>query len=163
MPDTFPIRFSFVKAFILLNLLFSITACQKEIDEKISAAEKLTSARWQLKQLLLENPPGSAPADITAATFDPCELDDLIEFKPGGNYFCDENTNVCSVNSSFFYATRGGNWAISGDTALAISKGLISQSFRLGKVSSTSAEFRQLFTNYLGEPLVYIFIFRPVK
>jgi hypothetical protein len=139
--------------------LLIMISCQKEnIETKYSASQVLTPGQWQLKKLLVESPPGSGAADITNATFDPCELDDLFEFKPGGNFSCLENTNVCAFNTGIFYNLSGGNWTLSGDTLLAIAAGFNVQKFKFGNITANSMELQQTSTNYLGELTRYTFL-----
>lgn len=144
-------------AFIALSIV--TISCQKEtVETKYSASQVLTPGQWQLKRLTVEIPPGSGAADITAATFDPCELDDIIEFKTGGNFSCIENTNVCAVNSGIFYNMSGGSWTLSGDTLLTIVAGFNIQKFNFGKITANSMELQQTSTNYLGELTRYTFL-----
>ena len=112
----------------------------------------------QLKRLTVEIPPGSGATDITNATFDPCELDDLFEFKGGGNFSCIENVNVCPNNTAVFYNLNGGMWALSGDTLLTIAAGFNVQKFTFGKVTANSLELQQTSVNYLGELTRYTFL-----
>ena len=142
-------------------LLFILNSCQKESAEiSYSASQVLTPGQWQLKKLSVESPPGSGAADITSATFDPCELDDIIEFKAGGNFSCIENTNVCANNSSLFYNMNGGAWTLSGDTLLAIVDGLNVQNFKFGTITANSIELQQTTTNYLGELTRHTFLLK---
>jgi hypothetical protein len=139
--------------------LLIMISCQKEnIETKYSASQVLTPGQWQLKKLMVESPPGSGAADITNATFDPCELDDLFEFKPGGNFSCLENTNVCAFNTGIFYNLSGGNWTLSGDTLLTIAAGFNVQKFKFGMITANSMELQQTSTNYLGELTRYTFL-----
>jgi hypothetical protein len=147
---------NFLAGSAALLMMFS---CQKEnIETKYSASQVLTPGRWQLKKLMVESPPGSGAADITNATFDPCELDDLFEFKTGGIFNCVENSNVCVLNASIFYNLRGGNWSLSGDTLLTITAGFNVQNFKFGKITANSMELQQTGTNYLGELTRYTFL-----
>ena len=140
-------------------LLILLIACRKDpIETKYSASQVLTPGQWQLKRFTVEIPPGSGAADITAATFDPCELDDLIEFKAGGTFSCTENTNVCSLNTGVFYNLNGGSWILSGDTLLTIAAGFNVQNFKFGKITANSIELQQTITNYLGELTRYTFL-----
>lgn len=142
-----------------LMFLFFTASCKKEdVETKYYASQILTPGQWQLKRLTVEIPPGSGAADITAGTFDPCELDDLIEFKTGGVFSCIENTNVCVLNSGVFYNLNGGNWALSGDTLLTIAAGFNMQNFKFGKITANSIELQQTSTNYLGELTRYTFL-----
>lgn len=135
-----------------LFVLLSYVGCKKDqVEASVKPSEVLTPGQWQLKKLTIETPPGSAAADITAATFDPCELDDLIEFKTGNLFSCVENTNICAVNSGVFFNLSGGNWFLSADTLLSIAAGFNVQNFRFGKVTTSSMELQQTFTNYFGE------------
>ena len=144
--------------FVILSILIS---CQKESAEiKYSASQVLTPGQWQLKKLSVESPPGSGAADITSATFDPCELDDIIEFKVGGNFSCTENTNVCALNSGVFYKMNGGGWTLSGDTLLTIVAGLNIQNFKFGTITANSIELQQTTTNYLGELTRHTFLLK---
>ena len=152
-----------MKKTLLANtaLLLMLISCQKESTEiKYSASQVLTPGQWQLKKLSVETPPGSGAADITAATFDPCELDDIIEFKAGGNFSCTENTNVCAVNSGIFYKMNGGGWTLSGDTVLTIVAGYNIQNFRFGTITANSIELQQTSTNYLGELTRHTFLIK---
>lgn len=143
----------------LLLILFLYLGCKKEhVEATVKPSEVLSPGQWQLTKLTIETPPGSAAADITAATFDPCELDDLIEFKTGNTFSCVENTNVCAVNSGIFFNMRGGSWFLSGDTSLTISAGFNVQNFRFGKVTTSSMELQQTFTNYFGELSRHTFV-----
>ena len=143
---------------VLVSILFS---CQKKSAEtKYSASQVLTPGQWQLKTLSVESPPGSGASDITSATFDPCELDDIIEFKAGGNFSCTENTNVCAINSGIFYNMNGGDWTISGDTLLTIVAGYNIQNFRFGTITANSIELQQTSTNYLGELTRHTFLLK---
>lgn len=140
-------------------LLLIIISCQKENAEtKYSASQVLTPGQWQLKKLTVESPPGSGASDITTATFDPCELDDIFEFKSGGIFSCSENTNVCAANSGIFYNLRSGMWVLSGDTLLTIAKDFNVQNFKFGKITGNSMELQQTTTNYLGELTRYTFL-----
>ncbi|HET6766972.1 MAG TPA: hypothetical protein VFH08_06230 [Chitinophagaceae bacterium] len=142
-------------------VLLILVSCQKEIVEiKYSAAEVLTPGQWKLDKLLVETPPGSGTADITSATFDPCELDDIIEFKQGGKFSCIENSNVCAINSGIFYNLNGGGWILSGDTVLTIVAGLNTQSFKFGRIAANSMELQQTSTNYLGELTRFTFLLK---
>lgn len=142
-------------------LLFLLIACQKESAEtNYSASQVLTPGQWQLKKLSVETPPGSVAADITSATFDPCELDDIIEFKPGGQFSCTENTNVCARNSGIFYNMHGGGWTLSGDTVLTLVAGYNVQNFRFGMITANSIELQQTSTNYLGELTRHTFLIK---
>lgn len=133
-------------------LLLILISCKKEsLETKYTASQVLTPGQWQLKKLSVETPPGSGAADITAATYDPCELDDIIEFKPGGQFSCTENTNICARNSGIFYNMNGGGWTLSGDTVLTIAAGYNIQNFRFGTITANSIELQQTSTNYLGE------------
>jgi hypothetical protein len=145
--------------FVLLVLSAFILSCKKEPGEpQYLPSQVLSQGQWQLKKLTVETPPGSGAADITAATFDPCELDDLIEFKTGGVFSCIENTNVCVLNSAVFYNMNGGNWILAGDTLLTITAGFNVQNFKFGKITTNSIELQQTFTNYLGELTRYTFL-----
>lgn len=145
--------------FILLILLFFIVSCKKEaVETKYLPSQVLSPGQWQLKKLTVEAPPGTGAADITAATFDPCELDDVIEFKPGGTFTCTENNLVCPFNTSIFYNLGGGSWVLSGDTLLTITAGFNVQNFKFGKITAGSIELQQSFTNYLGELTRYTFL-----
>jgi hypothetical protein len=142
-------------------LLFVLISCQKEsVETKYSASQVLTPGQWQLKKLSVETPPGSVAADITSATFDPCELDDIIEFKPGGQFSCTENTNVCARNSGIFYNMHGGGWTLSGDTVLTLVAGYNVQNFRFGTITANSIELQQTSTNYLGELTRHTFLIK---
>jgi hypothetical protein len=145
---------------LLLLFLFFFFACKKDNIEETppKPSEVLSPGHWQLKKLTIESPPGSGAADITSATFDPCELDDLFEFKTGGNFSCVENTNVCAFNTGVFYNLSGGMWALSGDTLLSIAKGFNAQNFKFGKIAANSIELQQTSTNYLGELTRYTFL-----
>lgn len=144
--------------FVLCWLILMI-ACKKDPAEtNYSPSQVITPGQWQLKKLTVESPPGSGAADITSATFDPCELDDLFEFKAGGNFSCIENANVCSNNTAVFYKLNGGTWILSGDTSLTIALGFNVQNFKFGKVTANSIELRQTTTNYLGELTHYTFL-----
>jgi len=146
-------------AITFIALLIVTISCQKEnVETKYSASQVLTPGQWQLKRLTVEIPPGSGSADITAATFDPCELDDIIEFKTGGIFSCIENTNVCAFNSGVFYNMSGGSWTLSGDTLLTIVAGFNIQKFNFGKITANSIELQQTSTNYLGELTRYTFL-----
>jgi hypothetical protein len=142
-------------------LLLVLTSCKKEsVETKYTASQVLTPGQWQLKKLSVETPPGSGAADITSATFDPCELDDIIEFKAGGNFSCTENTNVCALNSGIFYNMNGGGWTLSGDTLLTIVAGLNIQNFKFGTITANSIELQQTSTNYLGELTRHTFLIK---
>ena len=142
-------------------LLLVLIACKKEsVETKYSASQVLTPGQWQLKKLSVETPPGSGAADITSATFDPCELDDIIEFKTGGQFSCTENTNVCARNSGIFYNMNGGGWSLSGDTVLTIVAGYNIQIFKLGTITANSVELQQTSTNYLGELTRHTFLIK---
>lgn len=141
------------------TLLLILMSCKKDpVETKYSASQVLTPGQWQLKKLTVESPPGSGAADITNATFDPCELDDLFEFKTGGNFSCIENTKVCASNAGVFFSLNGGMWALSGDTLLTIAKGFNAQNFKFGKITANSIELQQTSTNYLGELTRYTFL-----
>jgi len=143
----------------LLALSLLAVSCKKEnVETNYYASQVLTPGQWQLKRLTVEIPPGSGAADITAATFDPCELDDLIEFKAGGNFSSKENTNVCAVNAGIFYNLNGGSWTLTGDTLLTIAAGFNVQNFKFGKITASSIELQQTLTNYLGELTRYTFL-----
>ena len=146
----------------LLIIFFIIPACKKDAIQ-LKPGEVITGTKWNLVSLYVENPTGSPPADITSASFDPCELDDLIEFKPGGNYSCTENSDICPNNASVFHAMNGGNWVITGDTLLSISAGFILQTYRFGKITNSTIELRQSLVNYFGEPMVYRFNLRSAQ
>jgi len=140
-------------------LLIIFIACQKDSAEiKYSPSQVLTPGQWQLKRLTIETPPGAGAVDITNTTFDPCELDDIIEFKSGGSYSCIENIIVCPVNSGIFHKLNGGNWSLSGDTLLTIVTGLNVQNFKFGKITANSIELQQTNINYLGELTRYTFL-----
>lgn len=140
-------------------LLLIIFSCKKEnVEPTYTASQVLTPGQWQLKKLTVESPPGSGAADITTATFDPCELDDIFEFKNGGIFSCSENSNVCAVNGSVFYNLRGGMWVLSGDTLLTIAAGFNVQNFKFGTITVNSIELQQTSTNYLGELTRYSFL-----
>ena len=142
-------------------LLLMLISCQKEsVEIEYSASQVLTPGQWQLKKLSVESPPGSGAADITSATFDPCELDDIIEFKTGGQFSCTENTNVCARNSGIFYNMNGGGWSLSGDTVLTIVAGYNIQIFKLGTITANSVELQQTSTNYLGELTRHTFLIK---
>jgi len=146
-------------ALCISALVIIASSCKKEsVETKYSPSQVLTPGQWQLKRLTIETPPGSGAADITSATFDPCELDDIIEFKTGGGFSCIENTNVCPINSGVFYNLRGGNWVLSGDTLLTIAAGFNVQKFKFGKITVNSMELQQTQTNYLGELTRYTFL-----
>ena len=146
----------------LVIIFLILPACKKDAIQ-LKPGEVITGTKWQLVSLLVENPTGSPPADITTASFDPCELDDLIEFKPGGSYGCTENSDICPTNSSIFYVMNGGNWVITGDTLLSISAGFILQTYHFGKITKTTIELKQPLVNYFGEPMVYRFNFRSAQ
>jgi hypothetical protein len=147
------------KTFASSVLLLILIACKKEsLETKYSASQVLTPGQWQLKTLSVETPPGSGAADITAATYDPCELDDIIEFKTGGQFSCTENTNVCARNSGIFYNMNGGGWSLSGDTVLTIVAGFNIQNFKFGTITANSLELQQTSTNYLGELTRHTFL-----
>lgn len=142
-------------------LLLVLIACKKEsLETKYSASQVLTPGQWQLKKLSVETPPGSGAADITAAVYDPCELDDIIEFKSGGQFSCTENTNVCARNSGIFYNMNGGGWSLSGDTVLTIVAGYNIQNFKFGTITANSIELQQTSTNYLGELTRHTFLIK---
>jgi len=144
---------------IIFFLLSIFISCKKETAEKkYLPSEVLAPGQWQLKKLTVESPPGSGAADITSATFDPCELDDIIEFKSGGNFSCIENSNVCPVNSGVFYNLSGGNWVLVADTLLSIAAGFNVQNFKFGKITANSIELQQTFTNYFGELTRHTFL-----
>ena len=144
---------------VIAAILLVMISCQKEnVETKYTPSQVLTPGQWQLKKFTVEIPPGSGAADITSATFDPCELDDLIEFKAGGNFSCIENTDVCAVNSGVFYNLNGGGWVLAGDTLLSVFAGFNVQNFKFGKVTSNSMELQQTVTNYLGELTRYTFL-----
>lgn len=145
-----------------LVIIFLFYLHVKRCDQ-LKPGEVLTGTKWRLVSLLVENPTGSPPADITTASFDPCELDDLVEFKTGGNYSCSENSDICANNSSIFYVMNGGNWVITGDTLLSISAGFILQNYRFGKITNITVELRQSLVNYFGDPMVYRFNFRSAQ
>ena len=146
-------------SFILFVLITFILSCKKEtVETKYLPSQVLTPGQWQLKKLTVESPPGSGAADITTATFDPCELDDLIEFKPGGSFSCTENNLVCGFNTGVFYNLSGGSWALTGDTLLSIMAGFNVQNYKFGKITPNSVELQQTFTNYLGELTRYTFL-----
>jgi len=145
--------------FLLSSFLVTLIACKKDsVETKYSASQVLTPGLWQLKMLTVESPPGSGAANITSVTFDPCELDDLFEFKAGGNFSCIENTNVCALNAGVFYNLNGGMWVLSGDTLLTIAKGFNAQNFKFGKITANTIELQQTTTNYLGELTRYTFL-----
>ena len=145
--------------FLLLSFLITLTGCKKDpVETKYSASQVLTPGQWRLKKLTIESPPGSGAADITNATFDPCELDDLFEFKTGGNFICIENSNVCASNAGVFYSLNSGRWVLSGDTLLTIAKDFNAQNFKFGKITANSIELQQTSTNYLGELTRYTFL-----
>lgn len=152
-------RKSIVHLFILV---FYIQACTKE-ESPLNPTEVLTTSKWQLFSLLVENPAGTTPADITIGSFKSCERDDLMEFKTGGQYSCSENYEVCVTNASVFYAMNGGNWVIIGDTSLSISAGLIGQTYRFGKITKTSVELKQTVQNYFGETMIFRFNLKAVQ
>ena len=140
-------------------LFIIIVSCKKEtVETKYLPSQVLSPGQWQLKKLTVEIPPGSGAADITSAIFDPCELDDLIEFKSGNIFNCIENTNVCSVNTGVFYNLSGGSWNLAADTLLTIAAGFNVQKFKFGKVTVNSIELQQTSTNYLGELTRYTFL-----
>jgi len=145
------------KLTVILFIVF--VSCKKEpVETKYLPSQVLSPGQWQLKKLTVEIPPGSGAADITNTTFDPCELDDLIEFKSVGIFSCIENTNVCSVNRGVFYNLSGGTWTLTADTLLTIAAGFNVQKFKFGKVTANSIEFQQTTTNYLGEQTRYTFL-----
>lgn len=150
------------KTFIASSALWLILiSCEKEsVETEYSASQVLTPGQWQLKKLSVETPPGSGSADITSATFDPCELDDIIEFKLAGNFSCTENTNVCAINSGIFYNLNGGGWTLSGDTLLTIVAGFNNQNFKFGAITANSIELQQTSTNYLGELTRHTFLIK---
>jgi len=140
-------------------LFIVIVSCKKEpVETKYLPSQVLSPGQWQLKKLTVEIPPGSGAADITRPTFDPCELDDIIEFKSGGNFNCIENTMVCSVNRGIFYNVNGGTWTLTADTLLTIAAGFNVQKFKFGKVTANSIELQQTTTNYLGELTRHTFL-----
>ena len=144
---------------LLLALVFFIASCQKDpVETNYLPSQVLTPGQWQLKKFMVEAPPGSGTADITTATFDPCELDDIIEFKTGGIFSCIESANVCALNAGIFYNLNGGSWVLAGDTLLTIAAGFNVQKFRFGKITSNSIELQQTVTNYLGELTRYTFL-----
>jgi hypothetical protein len=140
-------------------LFIVIVSCKKEsVETKYLPSQVLSPGQWQLKKLTVEIPPGSGAADITSATFDPCELDDLIEFKTGGIFSCLENTKVCSINRGVFYNLSGGTWTLSADTMLTIAAGFNVQKFKFGKITANSMELQQTTTNYLGDQTRHTFL-----
>lgn len=138
--------------------LFTVSCKKENVETKYYASQVLTPGQWQLKRLTVEIPPGSGAADITAGTFDPCELDDLIEFKAGGIFSCTENTNVCILNTGIFHNLNGGTWSLSSDTSLTIAAGFNVQNFKFGTITANSIELQQTLTNYLGELTRYTFL-----
>lgn len=148
-----------INLFIYSALLLIAVSCQKEsVQARLSPAEILTPGKWQLRRLTVEIPPGSGAADITSSTFDPCELDDIIEFKPAGVFSCVENTNVCAFNSGIFYNMNGGSWSLSGDTLLTIAAGFNVQKFKFGNITASSVELQQTLINNLSELTRYTFL-----
>jgi hypothetical protein len=147
-----------IASFLLVFLLFCFACKKDKVEATVKPSEVLAPGQWQLKKLTVETPPGSAGADITAATFDPCELDDLIEFKTGNLFSCIENTNVCASNAGVFFNLSGGSWFLAADTLLTIAAGFNIQNFHFGKVTTSSIELQQTFTNYFGEPTRYTFL-----
>jgi hypothetical protein len=148
-----------IAALVGVILLSFILSCQKETIEAIyKPSDVLTPGKWQLKKLTFEVPPGSGAIDVTNITFDPCELDDIFEFKTGGLFSCSENTNICTLNKAIFYNLNGGTWELSGDTLLKITAGFNVQNFKFGKITSNSIELQQSFTNYLGELTRHTFL-----
>ena len=144
---------------LLLGFLILIFSCNKEnAERKYYPFQVLIPGQWQLTRLSVEIPPGSAAADITHATFDPCELDDIFEFKPGGRFSCIENAKVCAFNAGIFYNLGGGMWTLSGDTLLTIGAGFNVQNFRFGKITANSIELQQTTSNYLGELTRHTFL-----
>jgi hypothetical protein len=147
-----------IDTFLLVFLLLGVCCKKERIGAGVKPSEVLAPGQWKLEKLTIETPPGSAAADITAATFDPCELDDLMEFKTGNMFSCIENTNVCAANSGIFFNLSGGNWFLSGDTSLTIAAGFNVQNFRFGKVTTSAIELQQTFTNYFGETSRHTFL-----
>lgn len=147
-----------ILATLSTTLLIMVSCSKEKVEKNYLPSEVLAPGQWQLKKLTVETPPGSGPADITAATFDSCELDDLIEFKTGGVFSCIENSNVCALNTAIFYNMNGGGWTLAGDTLLTIIAGFNVQKFKFGKITANSLELQQTFTNYLGELSRYTFL-----
>ena len=146
-------------SFILFVLITLLLSCKKEtVETKYLASQVLSPGQWQLKKLTVESPPGSGAADITTATFDPCELDDLIEFKSGGSFTCTENNLICGLNTGVFYNLSGGSWVLTGDTLLSIMAGFNVQNYKFGNITPNSVELQQTFTNYFGELTRYTFL-----
>jgi hypothetical protein len=87
-------------------------------------------------------------------------LDDIIEFRTGGQFSCTENTNVCARNSGIFYNMNGGGWILSGDTLLTIVAGFNIQNFKFGTITANSIELQQTSTNYLGELTRHTFLIK---
>jgi hypothetical protein len=144
---------------LTIILFIVLVSCKKEsVETKYLPSQVLAPGQWQLKKLTVEIPPGSGAADITSATFDPCELDDIIEFKGGGIFSCTENTKVCSVNTGVFYNLNGGSWVLTADTLLTIAAGFNVQKFKFGKVTANSIELQQTSTNYFGDQTRYTFL-----
>lgn len=142
-----------------------ITACKKSEDGP-TITEILSSSKWQLKQLTLEAPLGSLPADITLTTFKPCELDDVIEFKTGGSFSCVENKNICAAgtNNGLMYSLNGGTWALSnGDSVLTIVKGFNQPGFRFSKKTTTEVQLYQQQKNYLDQLVRYTYVLKAVE
>lgn len=140
-------------------------SCKKSEDGP-TTTEILTSTKWQLKQLTLEAPLGSLPADITLTTFKPCELDDVIEFKTGGSFSCIEYTNVCppGSNNGLLYSLGGGTWSLgNGDSVLTIVKGFNQPAFRFSKKTSTSVQLYQQQKNYLDQLVRYTYVLKAVE
>jgi hypothetical protein len=148
------------KIIIANSILFLVfVSCKKEsIEGNFLPSHVLPVGQWKLKRLTVEIPPGSGATDITNATFDPCELDDIIEFKSGGVFSCTENTNVCALNTEIFYNLSGGSWTLTADTLLTIAAGFNVQKFKFGKVTTNSIELQQTSTNYLGDLTRYTFL-----
>ena len=144
---------------ILPGLLIFILSCKKEsVETNYLPSQVLSPGQWQVKRLTVESPPGSGAADITAATFDPCELDDVFEFKSGGTFTCSENNLVCALNTGVFYNLNGGGWVLTGDTLLSIMSGFNVQNYKFGKITANSMELQQTFTNYFGDLTRYTFL-----
>jgi hypothetical protein len=142
----------------IFGFLLLLFACKKESEpDNKKPSEVLTPGLWQLKQLWIESPPGSGPSDITAVTYDPCELDDVFEFKAGSVFSCSENSKICQVNSGIFYNLNGGQWSLTGDTLLTIAAGFNVQKFNFGQVTSNTMELQQTQANYLGGLTRYSF------
>jgi len=89
----------------------------------------------------------------------------VIEFQESGTFWVEEGVITCSpANNSTFYNMRGGQWALSNnDSVVTIKAGFSVLNYTFEVKSNNYMELSKNQTDYLNQPIKYIYVFEAVK